>query len=316
MPKRTNEFQQLVLLLQSQLSDAALVTESAMLTDLVHGDQVEVDVLVESEVSGIKVSVGFECTARSRPVSVEWVREMTCKHQTLPVDKTVLVSKSGFTKAALQRAAVNHALAIDLREATDADWAAYVAGLSTLMIGSFNFRSLGGSVNLEGAPVSSLDGGRSVRLIELGLDVSLDEYVSSILRQPSLMAQVSRRWLETPEADRKDTFTLKVNFVPNARVEAKTAEGEWRSVNHFDLDVEVHIVRTPISLSAGEIQGHQVAFGTAPNIFADKHSGPEYVLLNLVGRGGRPDKAALLIPASSKGSAKVLDMVMPDRDGD
>ena len=41
--------------------------------------------------------IGIECTAGGRPATVEWVNEMIGKHGELPVDKTILVSKSGFT---------------------------------------------------------------------------------------------------------------------------------------------------------------------------------------------------------------------------
>ena len=48
MPKRTNEFQSLIYLIQSQLTKDATVTESGMLVDKDTGDLAEVDVVVRA----------------------------------------------------------------------------------------------------------------------------------------------------------------------------------------------------------------------------------------------------------------------------
>ena len=68
MPKRTNGFQQLVLLLQNQLAGPNVtVTESKLLIDMETKTPTEVDVCVEMTVQGgIPVCLGFECTAGAR----------------------------------------------------------------------------------------------------------------------------------------------------------------------------------------------------------------------------------------------------------
>ena len=84
MPKRTNEFQQLVVLIQTQLSERATVTESRLMRDKLTGADVEVDVTVETSVNGVDICLGIECTAKKRKATVEWVREMHAKHSMLP----------------------------------------------------------------------------------------------------------------------------------------------------------------------------------------------------------------------------------------
>lgn len=81
------------------------VTPSAMLKDIITGELREVDILVETATVGRKVSLGIECRDSKRRQSVQWVEEMHAKNLALPVNKTVLVSSKGFTKAALKKAA-------------------------------------------------------------------------------------------------------------------------------------------------------------------------------------------------------------------
>lgn len=80
------------------------VTPSAMLTDLITGKPREVDIYVETDVTGHKVTVGIECRDWKRPQTVEWVEAMHAKHNHLPVNVTVLVSSSGFATTAIKLA--------------------------------------------------------------------------------------------------------------------------------------------------------------------------------------------------------------------
>lgn len=107
MPARTNEFQEMVTLLTRVMreDDSVIVNPSAMLTDIITGELREVDILVETTAIGRKLSLAVECRDWKRPQSVQWVEEMHAKNLALPVNKTVLVSSKGFTKAALKKAA-------------------------------------------------------------------------------------------------------------------------------------------------------------------------------------------------------------------
>ena len=105
MPRRTNIFQTVVFMIKKHLAADATVTESKELTDLVSGDSREVDVCIEAVIAGHTVTVSLECRDHTRPQTVSWVEEMHAKHERLPTDRLVLVSKSGFTAGALAKAA-------------------------------------------------------------------------------------------------------------------------------------------------------------------------------------------------------------------
>jgi hypothetical protein len=132
MPPRTNAFQQLVYLVQHSLAGRATVRESAMLTDRLTGEQREVDILIESESAGHRLVVSVECVAHSRKATVEWVERMWAKHQTLPTNKLVLVSRSGFTAEAQAKAALLNVDTIDLSRALEADWDSVISQLARL----------------------------------------------------------------------------------------------------------------------------------------------------------------------------------------
>ena len=105
MPRRTNAFQSVVYLIKKHVgNDKAKVYESAELLDSATGKKREVDVCIETEVDGHFLLVGFECAARGRRPDVEWVEQMYGKHATLPTDRLVLVSESGFTAQARAKA--------------------------------------------------------------------------------------------------------------------------------------------------------------------------------------------------------------------
>ncbi len=62
MPKRSNEFQQLIHHIYTQLaSEDAEVTEPAFVKERDSEAEREVDILIEDEVAGVKVRIAIEC---------------------------------------------------------------------------------------------------------------------------------------------------------------------------------------------------------------------------------------------------------------
>jgi len=120
MPKRTNVFQKLVFLVKKHVAIGATVTESKLLRDNITGTEREVDVCIESVVAGHQVRVSIECRDRGRSANVQWVEEMKAKHERLPTNLLVLVSRSGFTKEAT-RVARSYGIEVISWDAIDAN---------------------------------------------------------------------------------------------------------------------------------------------------------------------------------------------------
>ncbi|SEH03447.1 Restriction endonuclease [Nonomuraea solani] len=104
MPARSNDFQAVVYFVKAHLDPDVVVTESAGLPDRTTGETREVDVLLAAQVAGHRIRIGVECRDRGRKADVSWVEEMHGKHADVPTDRLVLVSASGFTKAAASKA--------------------------------------------------------------------------------------------------------------------------------------------------------------------------------------------------------------------
>lgn len=123
MPARTNEFQRLVYEIERQLAPlGAVVKESAMLPERVSRELREVDILVSLDEGHHRVRIGIECQDKSRPATKQWVEAIAKKHEELGINKTVLVSSSGFYAATRRRAESLFMGVIDITDIGQADW--------------------------------------------------------------------------------------------------------------------------------------------------------------------------------------------------
>ena len=101
MPKRTNDFQALIALVERQLAASGVrVVESEMLADRLTGELREVDVCVHATLSGKDVTLALECRDHKRKADQIWIDTLRGKYANLPVDKVIAVARAGFTKAA------------------------------------------------------------------------------------------------------------------------------------------------------------------------------------------------------------------------
>lgn len=157
MPKRTNEFQELITAL-TQILGRDVATPSAMLDDsAVPGERREVDICAEGHVSGHKVILGIECRAWKRAQTVEWVEAMYGKHSHLPTDKLVLVSASGFTPAALKLAEFLKIKAITPDDVTPGFVGEVVNNLESVWVKRFDFTPERMTVVFD-PPITNADG--------------------------------------------------------------------------------------------------------------------------------------------------------------
>lgn len=133
MPQRTNEFQQLILQIERQLSPSATITESLLVLDST-GDQREIDVAIETQSGAHSITIAVESRDHSRPADITWIDQLHGKYRDLKVNKVVAVSRNGFTDAAYRKGiALGYSL-LSLEEATASDWAADVRVLGSVTI--------------------------------------------------------------------------------------------------------------------------------------------------------------------------------------
>jgi len=123
MPKRTNDFQQLIHFIYSQIvPEGATVTESVLLKEQNSPAKREVDILIEYEIAGTKLRIAVECRDRSRKDDIEWIDGLIGKYQDLGVDKVIAVSNSGFSADAIKKASAKKIDTRSLEQALNTDW--------------------------------------------------------------------------------------------------------------------------------------------------------------------------------------------------
>jgi hypothetical protein len=113
MPKRTNEFQQIVAYIYSQIAPAGgRVTESAFLRENGTGTEREVDVLIEHSIAGHDIKIAVECRDHARDQNMGWIDSLIGKSFRLKVNQIVAVSSSPFSDSAKTKAAEHNIEAI------------------------------------------------------------------------------------------------------------------------------------------------------------------------------------------------------------
>ena len=118
MPKRSNDFQQLIKRIYAAMaSDDATVQESVMLKEKHSSSNREVDILIEQSIAGHKIKIAVECRDKSRKDDITWIDDVIGKYADLEVDKIVAISRSGFSQPAIEKAIEHKIDTITLKQA-------------------------------------------------------------------------------------------------------------------------------------------------------------------------------------------------------
>jgi hypothetical protein len=135
MPARSNDFQRLVKYLEEQLAPTgANVEESAMVADLHNGTLREVDILITVPVSGREFTIGIETRDHKRRGDLPWIEQVRSKYDLLPIDRRVVVSRRGFSDAALTRAKLYRIETLSLTAATNLRWASLIHRMTSVNV--------------------------------------------------------------------------------------------------------------------------------------------------------------------------------------
>jgi hypothetical protein len=270
VPKRSNEFQEVVYIIQTHLSDDAVVRESEELLDLQTGAKREVDVCVHSTVAGYDVIVSVECRDHRRPQSVGWVDEMHTKHQRLPTNLLVLASSSGFTKEALA-VAEKYGIETVVPGSIDQKFGADV----TRRLDALWIKGVSATVQRVVATVEPSDGLPEQRVVLLpdNLLFSSDgqELTSALDLASTILKKADFRDSMRDATGEEKSFYLELDA---ARLREETSvemflrkedvpEPFLRRVTRLEVSgpVIVHVARMP--LKHGEIRGSAYSYGTA-----------------------------------------------------
>ena len=126
MPPRTNDFQQLVALIEQSLAPkGAKITQSAEVAVKGLSTLREVDVLIDGEYGEYKLKIAIEAKDEGRKISVPTFESYLAKYRgecRVMVDKFVIVSRRGFTKGVIEKAAATDVELLTLEQAKEKKW--------------------------------------------------------------------------------------------------------------------------------------------------------------------------------------------------
>jgi hypothetical protein len=313
VPRRTNDFQRLVFLIQHQLADGATVTESKLLPDIHSGRLVEVDIVVQGNIADVYVVVGIECTSGKRPATVEWVNETVGKHADLHVDKTVLVSASGFSTEALAKAAKHNIEAISLVEAKKRDWVGWLCDLDALRFAGFTL--IPEQISATVTPTPNLPSENPVQPEALVQEPgsphlrSLKDQVQGILGHDRVFLPLTRRWLQSNAPDRPMSFTFQVTWDCQPGTTLQAVSGEVLPLKKLVLGVRVEIRDAPLLAKVLKFRERNVVHAQVPDLLTE--NGKSSLLVTLLEKDGALEKGAALLVGAEPHETRVLKMKFP-----
>ena len=124
MPKRSNEFQELVSLIQK-----ALAPQGAKVTDSALDDRGrEIDILIESQVGPYRIKIAVEAKDEGRKMDSTKFESIIGKYLVeggVKVNKIVVITHRGFYKPVIQRAEALEIELLTLQEAKETDWQSF-----------------------------------------------------------------------------------------------------------------------------------------------------------------------------------------------
>src|SRR2546423_3686608 len=271
MPKRSNDFQKLIYLIHHQLAGNAIVTESKFLHDKAANIDREVDIVIETQVGDYPLLIGIECQGRGRVADVAWVEQMKSKHESLPTNKLILVSQSGFTEAAHTKAKSYGIETMTMGQAVRADWNFLVGRTTTIQIEKWGIEPAGCIAILE----QSDD---HINRLELDLDqqlyteegnnapvVTVREAIEIIL---DIHAEHITEQLGKTNPDEHTYSIFKMQFrVPNGTSFVDTSNVR-RKISSLLIIGHSHRETELIEMEDGSFGSAQIAFGTTKTVDA------------------------------------------------
>lgn len=261
MPKRTNALQKAIKLIEENKGNFLTLRESAILLDRDAGIEREVDILLEGEINTHSITVAIEVTDRKRPVGTPWVEGMIGKHKSLPTDKLILVSSSGFTKPAQKKALVLGAVPIDTSKGDRKfrellEQATYIQGVRVEALVFVDDRpiSLAAKLNIGDSSATTKE--------QIQVLLKNEKFKEAILKvgkkdEPGIIDEYKSSFSVDGKASLEGQilkFVIFIDSIPNVPVKFSTIQYQGIDYIYGKVGSSIHYFVTDIN---GELVGHE-----------------------------------------------------------
>jgi hypothetical protein len=189
MPKRSNQFQELILEIEKSLADEkTTVNESELIKDSLGIDR-EIDVLVKSTLNEVEISIAVECRDYARDQTIVWIDELIGKFSNVNIDKVVAVSSHGFSDAATRKAEAHGIKTYSLDEAMGVNWPKALEDMAVVMY------------KLELCPLDT----KIILDVQPNIDISLDENTTVYDEEGQACGTIGKEIIDTYESQARSS---------------------------------------------------------------------------------------------------------------
>ncbi|RZB31396.1 MAG: hypothetical protein AEth_00726 [Candidatus Argoarchaeum ethanivorans] len=122
MAKSGKNFENLVAKIEKAFAGPAEVKQNDYLLDFTTGKKRQVDITIRSKVAEYLILIIVECRDHKKPVGSGYIEEICTKRDCVRADKTVIVSSSGFSKPAIQKAKNFGITLLNIEDANNFPW--------------------------------------------------------------------------------------------------------------------------------------------------------------------------------------------------
>ena len=256
------------MLIKKHTAGNAIVTESKLLKDRITGEVREVDICIEINhpASERPLTVSVECTDSKRKCDVPWVEQMKSKHERLPTDALILVSRHGFTSNAYGLAQ-KYGIGIYALEQVNSAKKIQALDFDTLFLKYFELSPTNVSIRflgIEGFPAEDISVLPNNVIFsrdrkELG---TVKEFVDTFLNHLQVKRELSGHG-DTPHKG----FELIVEG-PMWKYETplymrKETSALFRQINHVKIQGNCNFITSSLALEHGSLGKTKVAWGEA-----------------------------------------------------
>ncbi len=304
MPKRSNDFQKLIYLIHHQLANHAIVTESKFLYDRAANKDREVDIVIETEAGGYPIIIGIECQGRGRVANVEWVEQMKSKHESLPTDKLILVSQSGFTEAARTKAKSFGIETMTLGQAARADWNSLVGETTSVQLEKWGieptacFALLAQSDDQINTLELDLDQQLYTEEENDVLEVTVREAIGLII---DLHAESIIEQLRGTNTNEHPCTIFQMEFNVPEGTYLVDASNIRQEINRLSIIGHSYSETELIDMQDGSFGSAQIAFGKTKTVDARS-------LVTVVEHENGPNTAAIMLPTNKEELVTIVDL--------
>lgn len=122
MAKSGKNFENLVAKIEKASARSAEVKQNDYLLDFTTGKKREVDITIRSKVAEYPILIIVECRDHKKPVGSGYIEEIRTKRDCVKADKAVIVSSSGFSEPAIQKAKNFGIMLLNMEDANNFPW--------------------------------------------------------------------------------------------------------------------------------------------------------------------------------------------------